>query len=322
MLSVLDTSPIVGGSTPRAALHHTLDLAVLVDGLGYQRLWVPEHHGMRGVASAAPAVLVGRLAAATSRIRVGAGGVLLPHHAPIVVAEQFGTLEAFHPGRIDLGLGRAPGGSRRAAEAVRPERERAARSFAEQVDELLAYLRPAADQPVRAVPADGNTPTVWLLGTSAASGELAGTRGLPYAFAHHLNPGPMAAAIAAYRAAFRPSDALARPYVLVSVSVIVADTDEHADWLAGPSKLKFLGRTLGRRMLLPTPEEAAAYPYTDGDRAVIAERFAGVFVGSPETVTAGLDALRRACGAHELMLKTEVFDHTDRRRCYELLAPA
>lgn len=319
-LSVLDTSPIVSGSTARTALRGTLDLAQLTDRLGYHRFWVPEHHGMRGVASAAPAVLVATLAAATTRIRVGAGGVLLPHHAPIVVAEQFGTLEAFHPGRIDLGIGRAPGGSRRAAEAVRPARERAASSFAQQLDELLGFLAPQDDQVVRAVPAEGNTPTVWLLGTSESSGRLAGTLGLPYAFAHHLEPGAMAAALAAYRAAFRPSDTLAEPSVLLSVSVIAAETDERAYWLAGPSRLKFLGRTLGRRMLLPSPEKAAAYTFTDDDRAVIDERFAGVVVGSAATVVAELDALLRDSAADELMIKTEVFDHADRRRCYELLA--
>jgi luciferase family oxidoreductase group 1 len=319
-LSILDTSPIVSGSTARAALRNTLDLAQLADRLGYHRYWVAEHHGMRGVASAAPAVIAARLAAATSRIRVGAGGVLLPSHAPIVVAEQFGTLEAFHPGRIDLGVGRAPGGSRRAADAVRAEHERTARSYEDQLDELLAYLMPGEDRAVRAIPAEGNTPTVWLLGSSEASGKLAGTLGLPYAFAHHLNSDAMPTALAAYRDAFRPSNMLARPRVLISVSVIAGSTDEHARWLAWPSKRKFLGRRLGRRILLPAPEEAAAYPYTEEELAAINAQFKDVILGSPATVGAGLHALVQNSGADELMIKTDVYYHADRRRCLELVA--
>jgi luciferase family oxidoreductase group 1 len=319
-LSILDTSPIVSGSTARAALRNTLDLAQLADRLGYHRYWVAEHHGMRGVASAAPAVTVARLAAATSRLRVGAGGVLLPNHAPIVVAEQFGTLEAFYPGRIDLGVGRAPGGSRRATDAVRAEHERTARSYEDQLDELLAYLTPGEDRAVRAIPAEGNTPTVWLLGSSEASGKLAGTLGLPYAFAHHLNSDAMDTALAAYRDAFRPSNMLERPTVLVSVSLIAGSTDEHARWLAWPSKRKFLGRRLGRRILLPSPEDAAAYPYTAEELAAIDAQFKDVILGSPATVSAGLHALVQNSGADELMIKTDVYDHADRRRCLELVA--
>jgi luciferase family oxidoreductase group 1 len=206
-LSVLDTSPIVAGSSPRQALHNTVDLAVLADSLGYHRYWVPEHHGMRGVASCAPAVLVGQLAASTRRLRVGAGGVLLPNHAPIVVAEQFGTLEALHPGRIDLGLGRAPGGPPAAVAAVRGSRSS---SFREQLSELREYLSPTEGAiPVRG----GNVPPLWLLGSSSSSAELATELGLPYAFAGHLNPGGAVAAARSYRG----------PALLVSVSAIVAE---------------------------------------------------------------------------------------------------
>ncbi|MEJ3658105.1 LLM class flavin-dependent oxidoreductase [Actinomycetes bacterium KLBMP 9759] len=320
VLSVLDTSPIVSGSTARTALLNTLDLAVLADRLGYHRYWVPEHHGMRGVASAAPAVLIARLAAATSRIRVGAGGVLLPNHAPIVVAEQFGTLEAFHPGRIDLGIGRAAGGGPRAAAAVRADGERNAKPFADQLDELLGYLAADGTQAVHAVPAEGNTPAVWVLGTSASSGALAGARGLPYAFAHHLKPDAMPVALAAYRSAFRPSSLLERPKVLVSVAVVAAGTDERAEVLAWSAKRRFLARRQGKRILLPPAEEAAAYPYTDGDRALIDEQFAEVVVGSPATVVEGLRALQRRSGADELMIRTDVHDHADRRRSFELVA--
>lgn len=303
-LSVLDTSPIVAGSTARQALHNTLDLALLAEELGYHRYWVPEHHGMRGVASSSPAVVVGRLADATTRIRVGAGGVLLPNHAPIVVAEQFGTLTAFHPGRIDLGLGRALGGPRHVAETVRSERERTAKTFPEQVAELLDCFSSG-----RAVPAAGNVPPIWLLGSSGASAELATSLGLGYAFAHHLNPDGAVDALGNYGG----------QSTLVSASVIAADTDSHAEWLAGSTRLKVLSRVRGKRILLPSPEEAAAYPYTDDDRTEIAARSGGVLVGSPETVRKQLQAVLDDTGTSELMITTPVHDHGERRRSYELV---
>jgi luciferase family oxidoreductase group 1 len=296
-LSVLDTSPIVAGSTPREALRNTVDLAVLADDLGYHRYWVPEHHGMRGVASSAPAVLVGHLAGVTRRLRVGAGGVLLPNHPPIVVAEQFGTLAALHPGRIDLGLGRAPGGPQAAVTAV----HRSVRPFRELLDELRAYF--AEDVAPPAVPVlGGNVPSLWLLGSSAASASLAAELGLPYAFAHHLNP------------------EVAVPAPLVSVSVIAAEDDERAEWLAGSTRLKVLSRLRGNRILLPSPEDAAAFPYTDDDRAEIAARAGGVLVGGPETVTKQLQGVLDETGAEELMVTTPLYHHEDRRRSYELVA--
>jgi luciferase family oxidoreductase group 1 len=318
-VSVLDTSPIVSGSTARQALHNTVDLAVLTDELGYYRYWVPEHHSMRGVASAAPAVVVGRLADATRHIRVGAGGVLLPNHAPIVVAEQFGTLTALHPGRIDLGIGRALGGPRHVAEAVRSEQERTAKSFRDQLAELIRYFRPDEGQSVQAVPAIGNVPPIWILGSSAVSAQLAGSLGLAYAFAHHLNPGSAAEATHTYRDVFQPAG-LTAPSTLVSVSVIAADTDERAEWLAGSTRLKVLSRVRGQRILLPSPEEAAAYPYTDDDRAEIAARSGGVLVGSPETVRKQLQCVLDDTEADELMVTTPVYDHSDRRRSYELVS--
>lgn len=319
-ISVLDTSPIVHGSTARDALHNTVDLARLTEELGYHRYWVPEHHGMRGVASAATAVLVGRIADATHRIRVGAGGVLLPNHAPIVVAEQFGTLEALHPGRIDLGIGRALGGSRRAAELVRSERERTTKDFSQQLDELLAYFDPCDGDSVRAVPAVGNRPPLWILGSSEVSGRLAGTRGMAYAYAHHLNPNDAAAALRTYRESFRPSPLCPSPTALVSVSVIAADTDERAEWLAGSTRLKVLSRIRGRRILLPSPQDAALHPYAEEDRAEIAARSGDVLVGSPGTVSKSLQTVLDATGAGELMVTTPVYDHRDRRRSYELVS--
>lgn len=319
-VSVLDTAPIVQGSTARAALDNTVDLACLAEELGFHRYWVPEHHGMRGVAAAATAVLVARIAGATRRIRVGAGGVLLPNHAPIIVAEQFGTLEALYPGRIDLGVGRASGGSPRAAELVRSERERAAKSFPEQLDELLGYFGRQEDDAVRAVPAVGNRPPVWILGSSEVSGRLAGSLGLAYAFAHHLNPEGAVAAMGAYRASFRPSPACPSPTTLVSACVIAAETDERAEWLAGSTRLKVLSRVRGRRILLPSPHEAAAYPYTEADRAEIAARSGSVLAGSPGTVGKALQAVLDTTGAQEVMVTTPVYHHRDRRRSYELVS--
>jgi luciferase family oxidoreductase group 1 len=320
-LSVLDTSPIVQGSTPRQALHNTVDLAILVDTLGYHRYWVPEHHGMRGVASSAPAVLVAHLASATQRLRVGAGGVLLPNHPPIVVAEQFGTLAALHPGRIDLGLGRAPGGPRPAVNAVRAEGERTARTFRQQIDELRAHFDPPEGAPVTAVPAlGGNTPSMWLLGSTTTSAELAGELGLPYAFAHHLNPVMAVDALRVYREQFRRSDHIGTPTTVVSVSVIAATDDERADRLAAPIRLKVLSRAHGNRILLPSPEEAATYAYTDADRAEIAGRSGSVLVGGPETVAGLLQVVLDTTGADELMVTTPVFHHVDRRLSYELVA--
>ena len=314
-LSVLDTSPIVQGSTPRQALRNTVDLAVLADRLGYHRYWVPEHHGMRGVASSAPAVLVGHLAGVTERLRVGAGGVLLPNHAPIVVAEQFGTLAALHPDRIDLGIGRAPGGPRHVVEAVRPEAQR--KTFREQLAELSAYFTDDSQAiPVRG----GNVPPVWLLGSSTDSARLAGELGMPYAFAHHLNPAAAADAIRAYKDSFRPSAATTTPTTLVSVSVIAAENDEHAEWLAGSTRLKVLSRTRGTRILLPSPETAAAHPYTADDRAEIAASSGSVLTGGPKTVAKHLRALLDETGTDELMVTTPVYHHTDRRRSYEILA--
>jgi luciferase family oxidoreductase group 1 len=319
-LSVLDTSPIVSGSTARQALLNTGDLAVLADELGYHRYWVPEHHSMRGVASSVPAVLAGHLADMTRRIRVGAGGVLLPNHPPIVVAEQFGTLAALHPGRIDLGIGRALGGPRRAANAVRSEPERTAKSFRQQIEELLAYFHPAENQDVRAIPAAENAPPIWILGSSAASARLAAALRLAYAFAHHLNPGEAVDAVRGYRHLSRCSRPPTTLPAILSVSVIAAETDERAEWLAGPIRLKLLSRAHGQRILLPSPQEATTHPYTDADRAEIAARSGDILVGSPDTVRKHLQSLLDNTGADELMVTTPVHDHKDRRRSYELLS--
>ncbi|MFJ5990471.1 LLM class flavin-dependent oxidoreductase [Lentzea sp. NPDC092896] len=284
-LSVLDTSPIVQGSTPREALRNTVDLAELAEELGFHRYWVPEHHGMRGVASSAPAVLVAHLAAVTSRLRVGSGGVLLPNHPPLVVAEQFGTLAALHPGRIDLGVGRAPGGAPSVVSALR----RSDRPYRSQLLELQSLLNPSDTV---AVPVKGgNVPELWLLGSSPGTATLAAELGVPFAFARHLSPELTCAAD------------------LVSVSVICAEDDQRAEWLAGPIRTKVRGRQNGNRILLPSPQDAAALP--DDGR---------VLVGGPETVARKLQAVLDETGTSELMITSPIYHHADRRRSYELLA--
>lgn len=286
-LSVLDTSPIVQGSTPREALRNTADLAELAEELGFHRYWVPEHHGMRGVASSAPAVLVGHLATLTSRLRIGSGGVLLPNHPPLVVAEQFGTLAALHPGRIDLGVGRAPGGAPHVVSRLR----RTSAPYREQLEELRALLAPADTV---AVPVQGgNVPRLWLLGSSPSTAELAVSLGVPFAFARHLSPDKSCKAD------------------LVSVSVIAADDDERAEWLAGPIRTKVRSRREGNRILLPSPEDAAAHPDPDDGR---------VLVGGPETITRKLQAVLDETGTEELMITSPIYHHADRRRSYELVA--
>lgn len=320
-LSVLDLATVTEGSTVADALHDTVRLAPLVEGLGYRRLWVAEHHGMPSVASSAPAVLVAHLADATTTLRVGAGGVMLPNHAPMVVAEQFATLEALHPGRIDLGLGRAPGTDPVTAQALRRTGPGAER-FPQDVVELLTYLVPAegTPPPPAPVPGRGYLPEVWLLGSSTFSAELAGLLGLPFAFAYHFSPGPVDQALARYRAVFRPSGLGERPHAMVAVSVLCADSEEEAAWLAGPSALTVLQLRSGRLTPLVTPEHAAAYPFTPEERSVVDAVTATHVVGAPDRVCAGLQALADRTGADELLLATRAHSFAVRARSLELVA--
>ncbi|WP_181776848.1 LLM class flavin-dependent oxidoreductase [Amycolatopsis pittospori] len=319
-LSVLDLSPVVAGGGVSDSLRNTLDLARRTEELGYHRYWLAEHHNMPGIASSATAVMIGQVAAATERIRVGSGGVMLPNHAPLVVAEQFGTLEAFHPGRIDLGIGRAPGTDQRTALALRGPGGLTAENFPQQFAELLAYFEHSDQRAVNAVTAEGNKPPVWLLGSSGFSARMAGELGLPFSFAHHFSAENTLPAVALYRDAFKPSDVLDEPYVMLGVSVVAAETDERAHYLAGPSGLTFLSLRKGRPIPLPTPEEAAAYPYTDIERMFVEDRFSSSIIGSPETVHKGLETLLADSGANELMITTMVHDQADRVRSYELVA--
>lgn len=327
-LSVLDLSPISAGSTSAEALRNTLDLARLADALGYERYWLAEHHNTALIASSAPEVLIGQVAAVTRGMRVGSGGVMLPNHAPLKVAETFRTLLALHGPRIDLGLGRAPGTDSRTALALRRSRAAlTAEDFPAQLAELLGFFNGdfPEDHPfrrVRAMPEDAGTPDIWLLGSSDFSARLAARRGLGFAFAHHINPLPAIDALRLYREEFRPSSYLSEPRGLVAVSAVCAETEERADVLARSSDLTWLRFAQGMLGPLPSVEEATSYPYTSEERAVVRMNRQRTFVGSPDTVRERLTLLATEAGVGEVMLTTMTHDHAARRRSYELLAEA
>lgn len=328
-LSVLDLAPVPEGFTPGDALRNSLDLAPRVERLGFTRYWVAEHHNMPGIASSAPAVLLAHIALVTSTIRVGSGGVMLPNHSSLVVAEQFGMLEALHPGRVDLGIGRAPGTDQLTARALRRTRtpERDVDDFPEQLAELFGYFDGhwPADHPYRtitATPGLGYRPSIWMLGSSDYGAQVAGVLGLPYSFAHHFAPANTMVAAATYRGAFRPGGGIETPCLMLGVSVVCGETDEHARWLAAPGALSFLRLRNGQPGRLPTPEEAAAYQYAPHEQAMLNERLNSQIVGDPVTVRKRLAELAERTGADELMITTVVHAHADRIRSYELLAEA
>jgi luciferase family oxidoreductase group 1 len=321
-LSVLDLATVASGSTPAQALRETVDGASEVERLGYHRLWVAEHHGMPAVASSAPAVLIAHLATATTNLRVGSGGVMLPNHAPLVVAEQFGTLEALHPGRIDLGLGRAPGTDQLTVRALRRTPDMQADTFPDDVVELINYLLPGEGPPGRpfANPGQGYLPEVWLLGSSLFSAQLAGILGLPFSFAYHFAPNLLDSALATYRSNFRPSILHAEPRAMVAASVLCAPTEAEAQWLAGSTALSILQLRTGRLGPLPSPEEAAQYSFTAAEKSVVDEAMATHLIGDPESVTEGLVQLQARTGADELMLSTRAHSYETRLRSLSLIA--
>ncbi|MGN9804090.1 LLM class flavin-dependent oxidoreductase [Micromonospora sp. L32] len=320
-MSVLDLAPVARGASAGEALRATTELARRTEELGYRRFWVAEHHNMPAIASSAPAVLLAHLAAHTSTIRLGSGGVMLPNHAPLVVAEQFGTLEALHPGRIDLGIGRAPGTDQVTALALRRTMEGlSAEGFPRELADLMNYFSGDEPGPITATPGLGQSPAVWLLGSSGFSAQLAGLLGLPFSFAHHFSAQHTLPALQLYRENFRPSRWLEQPYAMVAVNVVCAETDERAEWLAGPSALSFLKLRSGRPEPLATPEEAAAYPYSEFEREFVRQRRDGQAMGSPETVRRQLGDLLARTGADELMVTTMVYDVADRVRSFELVA--
>ncbi len=332
-LSILDLATVGDGYTPTQALAATTELARRAEEWGFHRFWVAEHHGMPGVASSAPAVLLAHLGAATRTIRLGSGGVMLPNHAPLVVAEQFGTLHALHPGRIDLGLGRAPGSDQATARALRRGLlDETAEEFPRQLSELIHFLD--ADFPaghpyerLRAVPGlasapEGGRPPIWLLGSSGFSAQLAGQLGLPFAFAHHFSAGNTVPALDLYRETFRPSEVLAEPYALIGVGAVAADTPAEARRLAGSGALAMLRLRTGRPGRVPTPEEAEAYPYSPHEREFVDSWLANVVIGDVPEVRDGLEELRKRTGADELMITSNIHGHEARLHSYELVARA
>lgn len=327
-LSVLDLSPVPSGSPPAKALRNTLDLARHTDGLGYHRYWLAEHHNSGALACTVPEILIGHVAGITQRLRVGSGGVMLPNHAPLKVAETFRVLEALHPDRIDLGLGRAPGTDVLTALALRQSGfPITADDFPEQLTELLGFLRddlPAGHRfrSVVAEPHDAGVPEVWLLGATGFSAQKAAELGLAFAFAHHINPGAALEALALYRAQFRPSAWLATPRALVSVAAICADTEEVAFELAGSSDLLGLQLHRNPRAPLPSVAEAAAYPYTAAELEHVCTQRERLFAGSPGTVREELSRFAGEAGVEEIMVLTLVHEHAARLRSYTLLAEA
>jgi luciferase family oxidoreductase group 1 len=319
--SVLDLSPIVEGATAAQALRNTLELARHAEALGYQRYWLAEHHNMTGIASAATAVVIGQVAAATQRIRVGAGGIMLPNHSPLIVAEQFGTLESLFPGRIDLGLGRAPGTDMAAARALRRDLASAAEHFAEDVFELRQYFEPAEPgQAVRAVPGAGLRVPLWILGSSLFGAQVAAHFGLPFAFASHFAPDALLPALAIYRDRFKPSQQLEQPCVMVASNVIVADSDLEAGRLFTSLQKAFVKLRRGQPGPLPPPGDDIAAWTTETERAGLNHSLMYSFVGAPTTVAGRVRKFLELTRADELIVSGHIFDHAARLRSYELAA--
>jgi luciferase family oxidoreductase group 1 len=319
--SVLDLAPIPQGRTAADAFRNSLDLARHAERWGYHRYWLAEHHNMPGIASAATAVVIGHIAAGTSRIRVGAGGIMLPNHSPLVVAEQFGTLESLFPDRIDLGIGRAPGTDPRTAMALRRQTVDADETFPRDLAELQRYFAPAAPgQPVRAVPGAGLTVPIWLLGSSLFSAELAAALGLRFAFASHFAPDYLLQAIELYRSRFRPSDALVEPYVMAGIAVFAADTDAEARRLFTSAQLQFLNLRRGMPGQLPPPIDSFEAVAAPAERAGVDHVMRYAAVGSPDTVAERVRAFVELTHVDELIVTSQIYDHAARLRSYELLA--
>ncbi len=319
-LSVLDLAPVRVGDTPADALRNTLDLARHCDRWGYTRYWLAEHHNMTGIASAATSVVIGHVAGGTTRMRVGAGGIMLPNHSPLVIAEQFGTLESLYPGRIDLGLGRAPGTDQTAMLAMRRD-PNAAEHFVEDVIELRALFEPAREgQRIRAVPGEGLRVPLWILGSSLYGAQVAAYLGLPYSFASHFAPDALDDAIRVYRDRFKPSEQLAKPYVMPGCNVVVADTDEQARYLYTSLQQRFVNMLRNARGKLGPPIDDIEQYWTPMEKAQASRMLSCSFVGAKDTVRRALEGFIERTGADELIVACAVYDHAARVRSYELLA--
>jgi luciferase family oxidoreductase group 1 len=320
-ISVLDLVAITANSTPAIAMKNSLDLAQHAENWGYKRFWMAEHHNMKSIASTATSVLIGYVAGGTSKIRVGSGGIMLPNHAPLVVAEQFGTLETLYPGRIDLGLGRAPGTDQLTAMALRRSLTGSVEDFPNNVAELQSYLAPADPTArVRAIPGEGLQIPIWLLGSSTFSAQLAGMLGLPFAFASHFAPTLLESALKIYRDSFRPSESLAAPKVLACVNVVAADTDEEAQKLATSLYLFALGVVRGSAMPLQAPVEDLDNYWDASEKYAVQQMFRYSFIGGPEKITKSLDNFIAQTQVDEIMVVSHIYDHPARLRSYEILA--
>jgi luciferase family oxidoreductase group 1 len=320
--SLLDLAPIPAGSNAAQSFRNTLDLARNAERWGYRRFWLAEHHGMPGIASAATAVLIGHVAGGTSTIRVGAGGIMLPNHSPLVIAEQFGTLESLYPGRIDLGLGRAPGSDQRTAQALRRNLASDPEEFPRDVLELADYFSAEPRQAVRAVPGMALNVPLWILGSSLFGAQVAAALGLPYAFASHFAPAQMMAAVALYRAKFRPSRQLQKPYVMLGFNVFAADSLEEAQFRATSMQQAFVNLRSGRPSQLPPPVEGYLERIGLEERSILEQILSCASIGTPDIVQAGLRDFVNRTGADELMLTSQIFDHGARLRSFEIAAEA
>lgn len=318
--SILDLSPITEGGDAALSFRNTLDLARHGERWGYRRFWLAEHHGMPGIASAATAVLIGHVAGGTTTIRVGAGGIMLPNHSPLVIAEQFGTLESLFPGRIDLGLGRAPGSDMLTARALRRNLAPDADQFPQDVAELMDYFAAPHRHAVRAVPGAGLDIPIWILGSSLYGAQLAAVLGLPYAFASHFAPAQMMQAIDLYRSTFRPSAHLDKPYLMLGFNVFAADTDAKAQLLATSAQQAFVNLRSGKPKPLPPPVEDYLNRIGPNERALLAQILSCSAIGSRDTVRSSLKAFVEQTGADELMITSQIYDHAARLRSYEITA--
>ncbi|MBK0393874.1 LLM class flavin-dependent oxidoreductase [Ramlibacter algicola] len=319
-LSVLDLAPITQGGDAAQSFRHTVELAQHAEALGYRRYWLAEHHGMPGIASAATAVLIGHVAQQTRTIRVGAGGIMLPNHSPLVIAEQFGTLEALYPGRIDLGLGRAPGSDQATARALRRRLDTDPDQFPHDVVELLDFLSDEPRQVIRAVPGRGAKVPVWILGSSLFGAQLAAMLGLPYAFASHFAPAQLMDALEVYRSTFKPSQFLDKPHVMLGFNVFAADTDAEAQLLATSMQQAFVNLRTGRPTPLPPPLPGYANHLAPAEKAMLDSVLACTATGSADTVRRGLREFIERTQADEVMVTSQIFDHAARLRSYEILA--
>ncbi len=324
-LSVLDLVPVGSNDSAAAAVRRVGDLARLAERLGYVRYWFAEHHGMHSVASSAPEILIGHVASATTRLRVGSGGIMLPNHAPLRIAEAFRTLSALHPDRIDLGIGRAPGSDQTASRALRAVD---GGHFPQLLGEVLTLCGQSEFPPghwmknLAAMPNDAPLPPIWILGSSGASAQMAGNAGMGYSFASHFSPSPAAPAFEAYRRSFVPSVQFPEPHTILGVAVVCAETQEEADIIATSMDLLWVSIHRGEFIPLPSPEEAMRYPYSAAERRIVDERRALTVVGPPDRVAEQIDAKARACRASEVMITSNIYNHATRLRSYELLTSA